>query len=267
MAVAYCETPVVRRFRAGRVLRVLIASSLLGLIGCTEAGVQSAPDTHVELDFTRMPDGPAPSEFSQGQPTFLPPELSPGSTLRVENGKLTFAPTEGERAAGYLSTGDLGGSVTNLGAQWTFTPQAGGTPGAMALAVTRDPINPMQGSGPPMPIHFVVTRNGWEAGVWTEDSLAKSGLVVLASGEFVPPLREDGETVYSSELWLDSQQVTAALPSGELVAVTDPRIALYASPYAFFECYSNVGSSDSIVGFTRVWAGTGAHSPPEQRGR
>ncbi|WP_143545897.1 hypothetical protein [Rhodococcus sp. 14-1411-2a] len=208
----------------------------------------------VYSDFTALPDGPAPSTFETGQAASVAPVPDPSMNLRIANGKLTFAPTGGGPAAAYFRTGDLGTPVTSMGMKWTFTAQPGGTPGVAAMAITDRPADPLGGASPLMPLHFIVTRDGWNYSVSPGTSGGGAELITLAAGTFSSPLSEDGNTIHEVQIDIRGNTATIDLPDGNQQEVQDPRIEAWASRYAFFEPYADRSSTDSITGFTEVWA-------------
>ncbi len=223
----------------------------------------STPSTSAEAqnfavysDFTALPDGPAPSTFETGQPASVAPVPDPSMNLRISNGKLTFAPTVDGPAAAYFRTGDLGKPVTSVGMKWTFTAQPGGTPGVAAMAITDKPANPLGGASPLMPLHFIVTRDGWNYSVSPGTSGGGAELITLAAGQFSSPLSEDGNTIHEVQVDIRGNTATIELPDGNRQEVQDTRIEAWASRFAFFEPYVDRSTTDSITGFTEVWADT-----------
>ncbi|WP_157225949.1 hypothetical protein [Rhodococcus sp. AW25M09] len=221
----------------------------------------SAPPTGTEADnftvysnFTALPDGPAPSTFETGQAASVAPVLDPSMNLRIANGKLTFAPTVDGPAAAYFRTGDLGKPVTSVGMKWTFTAQPGDTPGVAAMAIADRPADPLGGASPLMPLHFIVTRDGWNYSVSPGTSGGGAELITIAAGRFSSPLAEDGNTIHEVHIAIRGDTAAIDLPDGNRQEVQDPRIEAWASRYAFFEPYADRSSTDSITGFTEVWA-------------
>ncbi|CAB4901319.1 unannotated protein [freshwater metagenome] len=210
----------------------------------------------VHSDFTALPDGPAPSAFETGQVASVAPVADPSMNLRISNGKLTFAPTVDGPAAAYFRTGDLGKPVTSVGMKWTFTAQPGGTPGVAAMAITDKPANPLGGASPLMPLHFIVTRDGWNYSVSPGTSGGGAELITLAAGQFSSPLSEDGNTIHEVQVDIRGNTATIELPDGNRQEVQDTRIEAWASRFAFFEPYVDRSTTDSITGFTEVWADT-----------
>lgn len=210
----------------------------------------------VYSDFTSLPDGPAPSTFETGQVASVAPVADPSMNLRIANGKLTFAPTVDGPAAAYFRTEDLGKPVTSMGMKWTFTAQPGGTPGVAAMAITDRPADPLGGASPLMPLHFIVTRDGWNYSVSPGTSGGGAELITVAAGTFDSPLSEDGNTIHEVQVDIRGDTATIDLPDGNRQEVQDPRIEAWASRHAFFEPYVDRSTTDSITGFTEVWANT-----------
>ncbi|MDV8023682.1 hypothetical protein [Rhodococcus sp. IEGM 1330] len=222
----------------------------------------SAPSTSAEAenfavysDFTSLPDGTAPSTFATGQAASVAPVPDPSMNLRIANGKLTFAPSIDGPAAAYFRTGDLGKPVTSMGMRWTFTAQPGGTPGVAAMAITDRLADPLGGASPLMPLHFIVTRDGWNYSVSPGTSGGGAELITLAAGTFNSPLAEDGNTIHEVRICIQGNTATIDLPDGNRQDVQDPRIEAWASRHAFFEPYTDRALTDSITGFTEVWVG------------
>ena len=221
-----------------------------GPTSTTEIGT---PDVY--SDFTTLPDGPAPSTFASGQAASTAPVPDPSMNLRISDGKLTFAPTIDGPAAAYFRTSDLGKPVAAMGMKWTFSAQPGGTPGVAAMAITGSLADPLGGASPLMPLHFIVTRDGWNYSVSPGTSGGGAELITLAAGTFDSPLVEDGNTIHEVQVSIRGNTATIDLPDGNRQEVQDPRIEAWASRYAFFEPYVDRALTDSITGFTEVWVG------------
>ncbi|WP_375482284.1 hypothetical protein [uncultured Mycobacterium sp.] len=203
------------------------------------------------LNFQVLPDGSPPANFGPG-PALLTvqPADDPSTKLRIVGGKLTDESTLSGRAAGYYTSASLGAPITTIGARWTFTPR-GGTPGAMALVVSRTALHP------PFSVHLVITPNFWSFGVWPFDGAVPGGLQTLRSQDFRVPLKEDGTRVYKTQVRINGERADLELPDGLRQMVRDHRIADWAGSFATFEAFSNHGSTDSRVGFTEIWAQSG----------
>lgn len=241
-----------------RLARVLFAVILTGILAFAlywgflrDNRAESGAGMRIELDFTSLPDGPAPTQFDTGQPTLLSQSPSdPGSSFVVRNGALTYKPTTPDTTAAYLSTPDMGAPVSSIGARWVFQPSEG-TNGSIALAVSRGVQKSIPQPVPPIPIHFVVTATDWHLSV-----LQKPGSTpdIIAQGSFNQPLTEDSTTSYEVSLYMDGGQVSVTLPDGTKKIVKDARISEWRGNYATFEAYSNNGLTDSIGAFQQVWA-------------
>ncbi len=200
------------------------------------------------LNIQLLPDGLPPAKFGPG-PAMLTarPADDPSTELRIVGGKLTNESTISGRAAGYYTSASLAAPITTIGASWTFTPR-GGTPGAMALVVSRTALHP------PFSVHLVITPNFWSFGVWPFDGAVPGGLQILQSHNFRVPLKEDGTRIYRAQIRIHGERADVELPDGRRHVVRDPRIAEWAGSFATFEAYSDHGSTDSRVGFTEIWA-------------
>src|SRR5215211_388836 len=127
-----------------RLARVLFAIVLTGIAAfglywgfLRDNRAETGAGMRVELDFTKLPDGPAPTQFDTGQPALSSESpTDPGSSFVVRNGALTYKPTTDDTTAAYFSTPDMGAPVSSLGARWLIQPGEG-TNGAVALAVSQ----------------------------------------------------------------------------------------------------------------------------------
>jgi hypothetical protein len=107
---------------------------------------------------------------------------------------------------------------------------------------------------PPFPIHLSVGTDKWGFGIWPPlDGEKIPDLIILDGGEFNPPLKDDGTTVYESEVTLDGDVATIRLPDGNRRTVKDKRIAEWSGNYATFEAFAKNGLTDPVVSFTEIW--------------
>lgn len=204
--------------------------------------------TQARVDFTQYPDGPAPRQFGPGEASVrTSPSDDSGAQLRVMDGKLTNMPMVEGGTAGYYTTPNLGGPVTELGARWVFIPR-GGTPGTMAMLVSQTALDV------PFAVHLVITPGTWSFGVWPPHGDPEGKLQVLQSEAFTAPLEQDGVHVYEARVTIEGERVELDLPDGQQRVIKDPRIAQWAGNFATFEAYSDHGLTDSRVGFTAAWA-------------
>ena len=211
-------------------------------------------NVEARLKFQGLPDGLPPANFGPG-PALLTvdPPSDLATVLRVGDNKLTNKPGVPGRGAGYYTSGSFGAPITTIGARWTFTPR-GGTHGAMALLVSQTALHL------PLPIHLVITPYLWTFGVWPpENGPGPHGLQTLKERHFRVPLRQDGTSVYEAQVEIAGEQASLDLPDGDHQVVRDHRIAEWAGPFATFEAYSDHGVTDSIVGFTEIWARSSRH--------
>jgi hypothetical protein len=206
------------------------------------------------LKFADFPDGSAP-EFFAG-PTKVSPEFiadDPGAKFRIKDGKLTVEPTQPRQTASYFSTPDLGAPIVRIGARWTFNPRGGTKDGAMCLLVSNEVIRP------PFPVHLCNTPYKWAYGVWPAQQEGESEkLEYLQEGVFDPPLKEDGTTVYETDVALDGDRALVTLPDGQRITIRDRRIAEWAGRIATFEAFAKNGVTDSAAAFTEIWVGRGS---------
>ena len=211
----------------------------------------------VSLKFSDFPDGPPPPTFGNG-PTKVSPEHvddDPSAKFHIVNGKLTVEPTIARQGASYFSTPDLGAPVVGLGARWTFNPRGDTKDGSMVLLVSNKILRP------PFPVHLSVSAYKWAYGVWPPlDGEKIPELDNVQEGQFDPPLKEDGTTVYEAEVALDGDRALISLPDGQRITVRDKRIAEWPGNFATFEAWAKNGLTDSAVAFTEVWASRQAPS-------
>lgn len=215
-----------------------------------EAAPLDAQGTRVELDFTRLPDGPVPTEFDGGEPAVVvaTPE-DPGTQPVIVGGSMTYQPTTEALSAGYYCSPDLGAPVRSMGVQFTFRPGAG-TQGALAMVVSRGVEATVPPMIQPLPVHFVLTPVNWNISVSRADD---APLEIIAAGDLPQPLLEDGVTSYEASLTIDGADVTVDLP-GVHRTVSDPRVSEWRGNYATFELFSNNGLTDSIASISKIWA-------------
>ncbi|MGV9860906.1 hypothetical protein ACWDTD_19950 [Gordonia sp. NPDC003425] len=202
----------------------------------------------MEIDFSTLPDGVPPKTFGPGPAIQwgTPPD-NPGSRLRVVDGMLTNSPESTDGVAGYYTTSNLGASIKEIGAYWSFWPRnGGGDDGAMALLVSQN------GKGPPLPVHLVITPTEWWFGVWPPGE--KSRLDVIRQGRFVTPLAVDRTATLYTSVRLGGERAQVSLPDGTFETIRDRRIAKWSGSYATFEVFAKNGTSDPAVGFSRIWA-------------
>jgi hypothetical protein len=208
------------------------------------------PPMTANMSFAGLPNGPAPSTYANGPVTISPRDVpkDPGSKFHIIDGKLTVDPATTESPASYFTTPNLGTPVVNIGAKWTFTRRGGSDGGAMGLVVSNTIFRP------PFPIHLSVGTDKWGYGIWPPlDGEKIPDLIILDGGVFNPPLKDDGTTVYESEVTLDGDTATIRLPDGERRIVKDKRIAEWRGNYATFEAFAKNGLTDAVVGFTEIW--------------
>ena len=105
------------------------------------------------------------------------------------------------------------------------------------------------------PIHLSVGQNKWGFGIWPPlDGEKIPDLILLDGGTFDPPLKDDGTTIYETEVLLDGDQATIRLPDGSRSVVKDKRITEWAANYATFEAFAKDALTDAVVGFTEIWS-------------
>lgn len=244
--------PVIRAWLA------MLFAAVIGLTGsaCTRQSpspVAKSPSTQVtRLDFDNLPNGPAPKEFGKGEITLISnPNNDPGVKFRIAAGKLTPEPTRPDRYSSYMATPKLDSPVVNLGARWTFTRRGDTDSGVAAMLITDQLLEA------PLPVHLIMSPTKWSFGVWpaAKNNGDVAPLATLKRGKFDPPLKDDGKTVLSAEVWLQGDRVEVKLPDGSTSIVRDERIAKWPGRYAVFEAHAQNGLSDVQVGFVEVWAG------------
>jgi hypothetical protein len=245
--------------RRGHVWAALVAVTVLMMTStaCQRSQrVDIPPDpntptlTKISLKFADVSGDIAP-ESIDGAPTTVSPDFiwdDPGAKFRVKDGKLTVEPTQARQGASYYSV-DLGAPVVTIGARWTYNPRGGTRDGSMVLLVSNTVVKP------PFPVHLSVSAYKWAYGVWPPlDGDKIPTLDNIQEGQFDPPLKEDGTTVYEAEVALDGDRALISLPDGQRITVRDKRIAEWAGNYATFEAWAKNGVTDAAVGFTEIWA-------------
>jgi hypothetical protein len=242
----------------GRILVALVATCLVaaGLYwGFLRDGESDAArGTRVELDFSRLQNGAAPTNFDTGQPAVISQNPDdPGSNFVVRDGKLTFAPTKDGVAAAAYTTPDMGAAVTGIGARWVFEPRDDPRSGAIGLQVSRATQPQLPSVVPPVPIHFIATPINWNLSVKKDDA---TPLEPIAAGDFKEPLKVDGTTAYEADISIDGGRVTIKLPDGTERRVDDARVSQWRGNYASFSVWSNDGLTEAVGGFEKIWATT-----------
>lgn len=250
------------RSRFGTSMSVLIAMVIcVNSASCAREeqlpGVTKNPSLSVtKLNFSDMPDGPAPTVFGDGPVTLLSnPKDDSTARLRVEDGKLTPEFDRNDRFSSYFCSPMLAAPVENIGARWTFTKRGDSDTGVAALLITDEILKA------PLPVHLIISPTKWSFGVWPpgETSDDTAALETIKRGKFKPPLETDGTTVYEVDVWLEGDRAEINLPDGSSVVVSDERIAEWSGRFAVFEAHAQNAESDVQVGFTEVWAG---YNPP-----
>ena len=242
-------------WKSPRAATVVVA---LAVALCVAAGLyvfairdnpESARGIRVESNFSHLPDGPPPRFFDTGQPTILAVDPSrAGGSISIRAGRLVFKPEVDGIAMGYLTTPDMGKSITAIGVRWVFQPGSG-TDGALNVTICRGVDQSNKPIGP-CSLNLVLTPETWNFGITKE----KSPTEVLASGRFVEPLKVDGATSYEVKVNLDGGIATLNLPNGKKQVIKDPRISQWGGNVATFAAYSNHGLTDSTIGLEEVWA-------------
>lgn len=232
-------------------LHCLLLSAALVLIVSTISGCshsQKQPYPEARLNFTKMPDGDAPTMFGNSHATVTTtPSGDPSARFHIQNGLLTTTPTVDGPTASYLTSASLGTPVTNLGAGWVFT-DATGPSASVLLFVSQNVISP------PYALRLQITRVGWSVGVQSAGELNANDGEILASARFATPLKDDGKTTYRFSVSLAGERVELELPTGERQVVRDRRFADWAGSYVTFGSFQPNGASGSRIGFADVWA-------------
>jgi hypothetical protein len=206
----------------------------------------------VELNVSRLENGPAPTHFDTGQPALISsvPD-DPGATLVVDSHKLTFAPGKPGEAAAFYGSPDMEGPITGLGLRWVFQPRADLSAGAVSLVVAHGSLATPPALVPPFPLQIVLTPINWNLSVKKDYATLPEP---IAAGNFDPPLAVDGVTSFEATVSIDGSVVTLNLPGGTKRVVNDARVAQWQGNYAAFGLYVNNAQSDSIGGLEKMWA-------------
>lgn len=237
---------------------IMLALGVGGVAACGSGGVHAveASDISARTTFTNIPDGPVPLRFGTGVARLdHSPKSDPGAGFRISHGLMTATPTGEGPAAAYYTSADLHRHLTTIGAEWVFgadraaegRPGRGsGADGAVALFISRN------GLAKPYSMNLVISPDRWSLGVWP----VGGRYTILQWKPFEKPLAEDGSTVYHVEARVNGSLVDVQLPDGNIVTITDGRVAQWAGDYASFEVYSAPGAAATMPGFTQVWAST-----------
>jgi hypothetical protein len=208
--------------------------------------------TRVELDVSRLENGPAPTHFDTGQQAVissLPDD--PGATLVVDDHKLTFAPRKPGESAAFYGSPDMEGPITRLGLRWVFQPRADLSAGAVSLVVAHGSEGTPPALLPPFPLQLVLTPINWNLSVKKDNATPPEPIAV---GNFDPPLAADGTTSFEASVSIDGSVVTLDLPRRTKRVLNDARVAQWEGNYAAFGLYVNNALSDSIGGLEKMWA-------------
>lgn len=221
--------------------------------GCAEEKQPAPPAIDrmsLRLNFTEFPDGPPPDKWADAPVKMANSENDPGTQWRIEAGKLTSDPTLPERSASYYSSPKLDAPITVIGARWIFIPKGETNSGAVGIIISDRVLRP------PFPLHLSVTSTKWTYGVWAPVVKGKRDptLQTIKSGNFDPPLNEDGTTPYEVQVTIKDAQAELKLPNGETQVITDQRIAEWPGRYGTFEAWARNGQTDARIGFTEIWA-------------
>lgn len=182
----------------------------------------------------------------------------PSAALTIVDERLTNTATSGG-PAGYIDY-DMGAPVTHLGAEFTF--ESGSTYGGVIALLVWERSMSEGGDIPDSPCHFYLTPTGWGLQYWLNNSVT-----TIRIGEFATRLTCDGETVYRVEIFIIGDTAIIALPSGEIIEVTDSHIESLAANFAGFEILENDAATDAQPGFVSRWAGTTPVYPYDERTR
>lgn len=215
-----------------RNITAAIAAALLATLAAPGmAHASDAQALEVRESFAGIADGPAPDRTPAGVAA-VSHSYSDGAAPYVRDGMLTTTDPNTAVAGSYRIV-ELGQDVTNVGAEFAFTPHTAGG-GVLCLSIQSSSIT----DGTPVPaspVHFVVKPTGWSLDVNTE---AGTGVEVLASGRFDQPLVSDGETLHHIEVDVDRQaeKVRITFPDGSTRAFTNPAFGLpgqhvYVEPF------------------------------------
>lgn len=209
----------------------------------------------VELDVSRLENGPAPTTFDTGQPATISHTPASGSNMYVKDGILTFDPAGDGASGAYYASPNLDGSINELGAQWVFSPRTDALGGSISLLVSQGTEPQTTNVIPPIPAQFVVTPINWNLSLRKDNSVQ---LEPIAAGNFEEPLKVDGTTSYEAKILIDGSNVEITLPDGEKRNVNDARVAQWKGNCATFGLYSNDARIDAVGGFRKIWAASGA---------
>lgn len=175
---------------------------------------------------------------------------SVGSTARptVVSGKLTKAGGVGAPAAGYATVA-AGNEVQRIGAKFVFSSYTTDNGSAVLIDWASD----IAGTFPTVPdsaCHLAIKPTGWVYGVWSGGSFTQ-----VADGTFVTELTADGVSEYTCEVFLDRPNATAylVLPDRSVVTVEHATIGTAGGGFPGWE-YFQQDTTDTLVGFTQVWA-------------
>jgi hypothetical protein len=242
-----------RRLDIGAAMAAVLMLTVTSTACQKEAPVERTitPPILAVMSFSGFKDGPAPSTFANGPVTISPRDVAddPGAKLQIIGGKLTVDPKKPGGNASYFTTPNMGTPVIDIGAKWTFTRRGGSPDGAVGLVVSDTIFRP------PFPIHLSVGATKWGFGIWPPlDGEKIPDLIILDGGVFDPPLKDDGTTVYETQVILDNDVATIRLPDGQKRTVKDKRIAEWSGNYATFEAFAKNALTDAVVGFTEIWA-------------
>jgi len=236
--------------------------------GVGEASNRDAWRSVPELfsSFATVPDGPVPNKFDSGQPASVLTNAVAGSTPIISNGVLTFAPTTSSPTAGYYK-GELSGDCTWIGARVKFA--AGSThDSSVVLAICKTPIESVS-SVPTMALHAVIGTTKWGFGYWDGPDGGNTGYHPFSGAtgnwtDYGTNLIADDKTEVAIDFYLDyaNNKITVFLPSGLSQTFTDSHIGANRGRYVFFENYSDVGTTDDLGRFEKVWASSGKVFPP-----
>jgi hypothetical protein len=200
----------------------------------------------------------APSAFTSGQATTTVLNGGTGTAWSVSGGFLGLAlplPSSGGSVA-YLSTPDLGATVTHVGGRFRFTSGATTTAGTAALAITNSTIN--LASMPSMSCHFHTTLYNWTLGVWAGADHGNGGETILASGNYSFAAGLVPGVMYEMEAWISGTTIAVRLPDGSVQGpYTNSNIGVYAGHYAFCESYT-AANTDAVAQWSHFWCNTGA---------
>jgi len=233
-----------------------------------EASNRSAWRSVPELfsSFATVPDGPVPNKFDSGQPASVLTNAVAGSTPIISNGVLTFAPTTSSPTAGYYK-GELSGDCTWIGARVKFA--AGSThDSSVVLAICKTEITSVS-AVPTMALHAVIGPTKWEFGYWDGPDGGNTGYHPFSGAtgnwtDYGTNLIADDKTEVAIDFYFDydNNKLTVFLPNGQSQTFTDSHIGSNRGRFVYFENYSDVGTTDDLGRFEKVWASSGKVFPP-----